>query len=78
MALTVKESKLTSDAGPLDLVICLDRSGSMGYGRGEMKLNEAKHLTASLVKNLPAEDRVAVVTFDSTAHIHLPLLLCHS
>jgi len=57
----------------LDLVICIDRSESMGYGRRQSKLSKAKHLTTELVTNLSSEDRVAVVTFDSTAEIYFPL-----
>lgn len=58
---------------PLDLVICIDRSESMGYGREQSKLAMAKHLTGEIVKSLSADDGVALVTFDNTANISLPL-----
>lgn len=53
-----------------DLVVVLDRSGSMA---AENKLPYAKEAVRSLVNNLRAEDRFALVTFDSTAVVHTEL-----
>ena len=60
---------------PLDLVVCIDRSDSMGYGRRQSKLDEVKHLVIELVNTLSSEDRVAITTFDNMANIHVPLTL---
>ncbi len=61
------------DIKPLDLVFCVDRSASMSYGREQSKLAIAKQLVKELVKNLSVEDKVALVTFDSTSNISFPL-----
>lgn len=67
------KSNLSPSSSPLDLVICIDRSGSMGYGNGQSKLDEAKSVTSDIVKVLSDVDRVALVTFDSVANVNLPL-----
>lgn len=66
-------SRIAAKNAPLDLVICIDRSGSMGYGCEGTKLDEAKRLAIELVKSLSPEDRVAAITFDSVANVNLPL-----
>lgn len=71
--MTGARQNLTPKAKALDLVICVDRSRSMGYGHKQTKLNEAKHLAFELTRSLSPDDRVAIVTFDSIANIHLPL-----
>jgi Ca-activated chloride channel family protein len=50
---------------PLDLVACIDVSGSMA-GR---KLDEAKLAVKQLVTNLDAQDRLAVVSFTNDARL---------
>merc|ERR1719359_2267969 len=56
---------------PIDLVACIDRSGSM---RGE-KMNLMKKTLELLVKRagLKGEDRCSLVTFDSSVRVDLPL-----
>ena len=71
--MTSTRPPITSYAKPLDIVFCIDRSESMGYGFEKAKLSEAKHLTLELVKCLSSGDRVAIVAFDNVASIYLPL-----
>jgi Ca-activated chloride channel family protein len=53
---------------PLDLVVCLDTSGSMA-GR---KLREARRAFQQLVDNLEPQDRAALVSFSHGAHTVAP------
>lgn len=73
--MTSARSRLASSGGHLDVVICLDRSGSMGYGHEQSKLSEAKRLTMELARELLPDDRVGVVSFDSIAGVAVPLTL---
>ena len=50
---------------PLDLVACIDVSGSMA-GR---KLDEAKLAVKQLVTNLDQQDRLAIVSFTDDARL---------
>lgn len=50
---------------PLSLVLVLDRSGSMAGA----PLREARRAAAQVVERLRADDRVAVVAFDSVAEV---------
>ncbi len=54
----------------VDMVIVLDRSGSM---RGK-KLKDAKHALLSLINSLRSQDRFALVTYSDNARIHSNLL----
>ena len=54
---------------PLDLSLVIDRSGSMSGGPLEAALESA----ARIVRGLRADDRVAVVAFDSTIEVVQPL-----
>ncbi len=66
-----KISPLTSLPGQnVDMVIVLDRSGSM---RGK-KLQDAKQALLSLINSLRAQDRFALVTYSDNARIHSNLL----
>ena len=56
----------------LNLAIVIDRSGSMD-GR---PLDEAKKAAIMMVERMSAEDRVAVVTYDSEARVIVPSTLC--
>ena len=56
----------------LNLAIVIDRSGSMD-GR---PLDEAKKAAIMMVQRMSAEDRVAVVTYDSEARVIVPSTLC--
>jgi len=49
--------------GPVDVVIILDRSGSMGSGNYPSKLWDAKMAALAMVANLSDESRVAVCTW---------------
>jgi Ca-activated chloride channel family protein len=57
---------------PLDLVLVLDRSGSMGGA----PLASVKEATQQLIRRLGADDRLAVVAFDDNAQLVLDLR-CH-
>jgi Ca-activated chloride channel family protein len=54
---------------PTDLVVVLDRSGSMSG----QKIADARAATAALIRQLHPEDRVALVSFGSEARVDLPL-----
>lgn len=54
---------------PLDLVACIDVSGSMG---GE-KIRSAREALRALVNNLDDQDRLALVAFSHDAHLIAPL-----
>lgn len=53
-----------------DIVVVLDRSGSMA---ADNKLPYAKEAVRSLVGRLQADDRFALVVFDSSATVQIPL-----
>lgn len=54
---------------PTDLVVVLDRSGSMNGG----KIRDARAAVEQLISQLAPEDRFALVTFSSSAEIAAPL-----
>ena len=54
-----------------DIVVVLDRSGSMA---ADNRLPYAKEAVRSLLGQLQAEDRFALVTFDSSATVDAPLM----
>ncbi|MBU6330475.1 MAG: VWA domain-containing protein [Acidobacteria bacterium] len=58
-----------SDRQPLDVVLVLDRSGSMGGGR----LESVKAATAHLLRLAGPDDRVGVVAFDDRTDLVLDL-----
>ena len=63
------EEPRRSTRTPTDLVVILDRSGSMG---GE-KLEHARRAVRELVARLGPEDRFALVTYSDEATLRLPL-----
>ena len=67
--LTLRATELTADIPPqernVDMVIVLDRSGSM-QGR---KLNDARRAVLKLLSNLSAQDRFAMVTYSDGVQI---------
>lgn len=56
---------------PTDLVVVLDRSGSMG-GK---PLDDARAATSAIISALHDEDRFALITYDDSASINIPLSL---
>jgi len=59
---------------PVDIVLVLDRSGSMGGTMGDKtKMQGAKDAAIAVVNSLMPQDRVAVVSFSSygTTNVHL-------
>ncbi|GAB4307752.1 MAG: VIT domain-containing protein [Candidatus Bipolaricaulota bacterium] len=50
---------------PKDLVLVIDRSGSMGWDGGE-KMVQAREAAAFIVRHLGPEDRFGVIAFDSS------------
>jgi Ca-activated chloride channel family protein len=61
--LTVLPPTITDTARPRDVVLVLDRSGSMGG----WKIVAARRAAARIVDTLTGRDRFAVLTFDNTA-----------
>ena len=55
---------------PADVIVVLDRSSSMG---GENKWGYATQSVRTLLDRLSPSDRVALVTFDSSARVEAPL-----
>ncbi len=53
---------------PLNLALVIDRSGSMS---GEGKLEHAKQAAIEAVNRLTADDRLALVTYDTTATVDI-------
>lgn len=71
------ELVMSADAGekqgalprtPTDIVVVLDRSGSMSGS----KLEDARRAVANLVEQLAASDRFSLVTYESHAEIAIP------
>ncbi|MCX6020087.1 MAG: VWA domain-containing protein, partial [Chloroflexi bacterium] len=61
---------------PVDLVLVLDNSGSMGAGKGECDMQGLRYSAARLaIAMLEQGDRVAVVEFSSEATVKVPLTL---
>ncbi|MBN1562409.1 MAG: VWA domain-containing protein [Anaerolineae bacterium] len=58
----------TTDRHPLNLSVVLDRSGSM---QGD-KLAYVKQAAQFLVQRLGAQDRVSIVTYDSSVNVDVP------
>lgn len=55
---------------PVDMVIVLDRSGSMNG----INIADAKAAIRALISNLHERDRIALVSYSNTAQVHCPLL----
>jgi Ca-activated chloride channel family protein len=54
---------------PLNLALVIDTSGSMG---DENKLNYVKQAAIAMLKRLRPEDRLAIITYDTSAKVVLP------
>jgi Ca-activated chloride channel family protein len=65
----VLRSPAPSERRPLNLVICLDASGSMAREGG---LDRVLPALRSMAAGLSAQDRLAIVTFDERARLALP------
>jgi Ca-activated chloride channel family protein len=57
---------------PMNLVLVIDRSGSMG---DENKLEQVKQAASTIIQNMNATDRLAVVIYDDTIHTLIPSTL---
>lgn len=60
----------TPEQRPSDVIVVLDRSGSMA---ADNKLPYAKEAVRALVGRLQEQDRFALVTFDTSAMVQIPL-----
>jgi Ca-activated chloride channel family protein len=58
-----------ADRKPMNLVLVIDRSGSMG---SENKLEQVKNSAVELLNNLDPTDRLAIVTYDDSIQTLLP------
>lgn len=56
---------------PTDMIVVLDRSGSMGEGDKWRYATQAVH---SMLDRLAADDRVSLITFDTNARVDSPLV----
>jgi Ca-activated chloride channel family protein len=69
VALTLTADRLSAQGAlqenPVDLVIVLDRSGSMGGS----KINDAKKAVIGLIKKLRAEDRLALISYSDSVEL---------
>ena len=72
MSLMVAGSVYAQDAAPqrgkVDVVFCVDRSGSM---EASFKLKQAKAAALAAAQSLTKEDRIAIITFADTAEVLL-------
>lgn len=59
----------SSDRKRMNLVLVIDRSGSMG---SENKLEQVKNSAVEILNNLSASDRLAIVTYDDSINTLLP------
>ncbi len=67
-------ARIPTEAPQAAMVFVLDRSGSMTQSVGEgTRLDIAKSATRAAIELLHDESDVAIVTFDSEAHVILPL-----
>lgn len=62
----------TSDARPMDIILLLDNSGSMGKSKGETKgkidiLNDSVEKFIKEVKEKSPDSRIAIISFSSTS-----------
>ena len=62
------ETKGIQPRTPTDIVVVLDRSGSMSGS----KLDDARRAVANLVEQLSPRDRFSLVTYESNAQIAIP------
>lgn len=69
VALTLKADPRAGERRPTDLVVVLDRSGSMEGA----PLEDARDATRAIIGALRPEDRFALVTYDDEARLDLPL-----
>lgn len=73
VAVTLSAAQLPDNSDhpkqPVDLVIVLDRSGSM---QGD-KIGAARQAASRLLERLGAEDRMALVTYENSVHLVAPL-----
>ena len=53
------------EAQPVDLVVVLDRSGSMGG----QKINDARNAVVRLIHTLGPQDRMAIITYSNTVEL---------
>jgi Ca-activated chloride channel homolog len=69
IGLATGDFKGSSDLGPLNLGLVIDRSGSMASAN---KMNLVKAALQSLANNLRPSDIVSIVAFDGAANVILP------
>ncbi len=65
------------DGGNVDVMLSIDTSGSMGSGPGS-RMENAKAAALGFLDNLGSDDRVGLVTFDSSGSLVQELTLDHS
>lgn len=70
--LTTPSPVLPGPPDPLDVVLLLDRSGSMGVAPGS-PLQTMLRSGANFIRQLPSDSRVAVVGFDDRPSVHCTL-----
>lgn len=70
--LSIRAPQATSERPPLDLVVCIDVSGSM---RSDNKMHLTKQTVQMLIERsgLKDYDRLSIVTFDRRVTVKLPL-----
>jgi len=65
------------DGGNVDVMLSIDNSGSMGSGPGS-RMENAKAAALTFLDNLGSDDRVGLVTFESTGQLRQGLTFDHS
>ncbi|KAG8909095.1 hypothetical protein FRC00_010789 [Tulasnella sp. 408] len=78
----VDKEELKAKRAPIDFVLTIDVSGSMGEGApvpgenertGLSVLDVVKHAANTIITTMRSEDRIAIVSFSGTAKVVLPL-----
>ncbi|SFH59294.1 SipW-cognate class signal peptide [Halorubrum aquaticum] len=73
----VHQGERDEESEGVDVMLSIDNSGSMGGGPGS-KMEQAKAAALDFVENLGPNDRVGLVTFESTGQLRQGLTSTHS
>ena len=67
LAIGIKAPSCRTERLPMEICVCLDSSGSMGFGKTPTALYYAKKAVVQIIENLKPRDVIHLVTFDDDA-----------